>query len=69
MEQRVSLITLGVRDLAQARAFYEELGWQTNAAPDDDNRGGNNHDDRSPATGRHDDNHRSAHSSCRDPQS
>ncbi|MEX2421726.1 MAG: VOC family protein [Actinomycetota bacterium] len=28
MEQRVSLITLGVRDVATARAFYERLGWQ-----------------------------------------
>ena len=36
MEQRVSLITLGVRDLARARAFYEALGWTTRAAPDDD---------------------------------
>jgi hypothetical protein len=36
MEQRVSLVTLGVRDLARARAFYEALGWRTNAAPDDD---------------------------------
>ena len=36
MEQRVSLITLGVRDLGRARAFYEALGWKTNAAPDDD---------------------------------
>jgi catechol 2,3-dioxygenase-like lactoylglutathione lyase family enzyme len=36
MEQRVSLITLGVRDLARARAFYEALGWTTGAAPDDD---------------------------------
>ena len=27
MEQRVSLITLGVADLARARAFYEALGW------------------------------------------
>ncbi|HZO63266.1 MAG TPA: VOC family protein [Gaiellaceae bacterium] len=36
MEQRVSLITLGVRDLARARAFYEALGWTTNAAPEDD---------------------------------
>jgi catechol 2,3-dioxygenase-like lactoylglutathione lyase family enzyme len=27
MEQRVTLITLGVRDLAVARAFYEALGW------------------------------------------
>jgi predicted lactoylglutathione lyase len=36
VEQRVSLITLGVTDLARARAFYEALGWTTNAAPDDD---------------------------------
>ena len=27
MEQRDSLITLGVRDVAAARAFYERLGW------------------------------------------
>ncbi len=27
MEQRVSLITLGVADLAVARRFYEALGW------------------------------------------
>ena len=36
MEQRISLITLGVRDLRRSRAFYEALGWQTNAAADDD---------------------------------
>jgi catechol 2,3-dioxygenase-like lactoylglutathione lyase family enzyme len=36
MEQRVSLITLGVRELARARAFYESLGWTTRAGPDDD---------------------------------
>ena len=36
MEQRVSLVTLGVGDLGRARAFYEGLGWRTNAAPDDD---------------------------------
>jgi catechol 2,3-dioxygenase-like lactoylglutathione lyase family enzyme len=36
MEQRVSLITLGVADLARARAFYEGLGWTTRAAPGDD---------------------------------
>jgi len=36
MEQRISLITLGVQDLAKARAFYAGLGWHTNAAPDDD---------------------------------
>lgn len=27
MEQRISLITLGVRDMAGARAFYMALGW------------------------------------------
>ena len=36
MEQRVSLVTLGVTDLARARAFYEALGWTTSAKPDDD---------------------------------
>ena len=36
MEQRVSLVTLGVRDLARARAFYDALGWRTGAAPGDD---------------------------------
>ncbi|HEX8205304.1 MAG TPA: VOC family protein [Solirubrobacteraceae bacterium] len=36
MEQRVSLVTLGVADLARARRFYEALGWTTRAAPDDD---------------------------------
>ena len=36
MEQRVSLITLGVRDLARARAFYEGLGWTTRAKTDED---------------------------------
>ncbi|GHJ40012.1 VOC family protein [Streptomyces sp. TS71-3] len=28
MEQRVSLITLGVADVNRARRFYEELGWR-----------------------------------------
>jgi uncharacterized protein len=36
MEQRISLITLGVADLARARAFYEALGWTTRAEPGDD---------------------------------
>jgi uncharacterized protein len=36
MEQRVSLVTLGVRDLGRARRFYEALGWATGAAPADD---------------------------------
>lgn len=28
MEQRLSLVTLGVRDLDRAPAFYERLGWK-----------------------------------------
>ena len=28
MEQRVSLITLGVADVGRAREFYERLGWR-----------------------------------------
>jgi predicted lactoylglutathione lyase len=35
-EQRLSLITLGVTDLARARRFYEALGWTSGAAPADD---------------------------------
>jgi uncharacterized protein len=27
MEQRITLITLGVRDLGVSRSFYESLGW------------------------------------------
>jgi catechol 2,3-dioxygenase-like lactoylglutathione lyase family enzyme len=36
MEQRVSLVTLGVSDLDRARRFYEGLGWTTNADEGDD---------------------------------
>jgi uncharacterized glyoxalase superfamily protein PhnB len=36
MDQRVSLITLGVGDLRRARAFYEALGWSSASAPEDD---------------------------------
>ena len=36
MEQRLSLVTLGVSDLGRARRFYEALGWTTRAAPEDD---------------------------------
>ncbi len=36
MEQRISLVTLGVRDLARARAFYEALGWSGAVQPDDE---------------------------------
>ncbi len=35
MEQRISLVTLGVTDLARARAFYEALGWRGARQPDD----------------------------------
>ncbi|RSN93695.1 glyoxalase [Streptomyces sp. WAC 05379] len=28
MEQRITLITLGVSDLARSKAFYEALGWR-----------------------------------------
>lgn len=35
MEQRVSLVTLGVSDLARARTFYEQLGWTVSDAPGD----------------------------------
>jgi catechol 2,3-dioxygenase-like lactoylglutathione lyase family enzyme len=36
MEQRVSLVTLGVTDVERSRAFYERLGWRTGAEPDAD---------------------------------
>lgn len=36
MEQRVTLVTLGVADVARSRAFYEALGWTTGAEADDD---------------------------------
>ncbi|WP_142848266.1 VOC family protein [Telmatospirillum sp. J64-1] len=32
MEQRLSLVTLGVADLKRSRAFYERLGWRESAA-------------------------------------
>jgi predicted lactoylglutathione lyase len=32
MEQRVTVITLGVEDLTRARTFYEALGWRSNTA-------------------------------------
>ena len=34
MEQRLSLVTLGVSDLTRARAFYEALGWQAGESPE-----------------------------------
>jgi catechol 2,3-dioxygenase-like lactoylglutathione lyase family enzyme len=36
MEQRLSLITLGVADVARAQAFYEALGWQLGGGADDE---------------------------------
>jgi predicted lactoylglutathione lyase len=36
MEQRISLVTFGVRDLGRARAFYEALGWAGAQQPDDE---------------------------------
>jgi predicted lactoylglutathione lyase len=33
MEQRLSLVTLGVSDLERAKRFYEALGWVTNTEP------------------------------------
>ena len=35
MEQRISMITLGMRDLERARAFYEALGFQEAKASTD----------------------------------
>jgi uncharacterized protein len=32
MEQRVSIITLGVADLVRSREFYERLGWRRSMA-------------------------------------
>ena len=32
MDQRMTMITLGVRDLARARTFYETLGWRSREA-------------------------------------
>lgn len=32
MEQRVSIVTLGVTDLARSREFYERLGWRPSSA-------------------------------------
>jgi uncharacterized protein len=36
VEQRISLVTLGVSDLARARASYEALGWSDAQQPDDE---------------------------------
>ena len=36
MDQRISVITLGVDDLRRARSFYESLGWHSQCPPDSD---------------------------------
>ena len=36
MEQRISLVTLGVEDLSRARSFYEAMGWTVGQQPDDE---------------------------------
>jgi hypothetical protein len=36
MDQRLSLITLGVRDVSWAQAFYEALGWHLDGGVDDE---------------------------------
>jgi hypothetical protein len=36
VDQRISLITLGVSDLGRARSFYEALGWTGAQQPDDE---------------------------------
>lgn len=36
MEQRLSLITLGVGDVSRAQAFYEGLGWHLDGGVDDE---------------------------------
>jgi len=35
VKPKLSVVTLGVRDLARSRAFYEALGWSCNAAEPD----------------------------------
>jgi catechol 2,3-dioxygenase-like lactoylglutathione lyase family enzyme len=37
MEQRLSLVTLGVADVARAQRFYEALGWRRGGGVDDEN--------------------------------
>ncbi|MDO5739819.1 MAG: VOC family protein [Ornithinimicrobium sp.] len=34
MDQRLSLVTLGVNDLDRARDFYRALGWETGPSPE-----------------------------------
>jgi predicted lactoylglutathione lyase len=36
MDQRISLVTLGVQDLSRARDFYKAMGWNPGFEPDDE---------------------------------
>jgi predicted lactoylglutathione lyase len=36
VEQRITMVTLGVTDLAQARRFYEAMGWSGAQQPDEE---------------------------------
>ena len=36
MDQRLSVVTLGVADVERSRRFYTQLGWHTRAEPGDD---------------------------------
>jgi predicted lactoylglutathione lyase len=36
MEQRISVVTLGVRNLAASQAFYESLGWRCSTRATDE---------------------------------
>jgi predicted lactoylglutathione lyase len=36
MEQRLSLVTLGVGDLERSRSFYVGMGWEQSPSPSDD---------------------------------
>jgi uncharacterized protein len=35
MEPRISLVTLGVRDLERSHAFYAAMGWESASRPED----------------------------------
>ena len=36
VDQRISLVTLGVEDLSRARDFYQAMGWVAGLEPDDE---------------------------------
>jgi predicted lactoylglutathione lyase len=35
MQQRISVVTLGVSNLERSRAFYQKLGWQSDSKPEE----------------------------------